>query len=113
MLSLEESKSNHYSVYVVELDKKILSIVKFIRRNPNYKPGHLCLYIGATGLDVNERFKRHKMGIKANTYVQKYGIRLLSEFYKDLINLPYEEAWAKEVELAQKLRAQGYGVWQG
>ncbi len=46
-------------------------------------PARPCVYVGMTGLDPDERFDKHKAGIKSNRFVRVYG-----------------------------LREQGYGVWQ-
>ncbi len=65
-----------------------------------------------TGLDPDVRFDKHKAGIQANRYVQKYGVRLMPELYECFNPMPYAAACEMEVELAIGLREQGYGVWQ-
>ena len=110
--ALEDKANNHYSVYVIELSKAVLKEPKFVKANPNYDHNKLCLYVGATGLDVSERFAKHKAGVKSNKYVQLYGIRLLPGLSKGYNNLTYEEAWAKEPILAAELRKKGYAVFQ-
>jgi hypothetical protein len=72
-----------------------------------------CVYIGMTGLTPDERFDKHKAGIKSNRFVRRYGLRLLPELYECFNPMPYEAARDMEVELAIGLRAEGYGVWQG
>jgi len=37
-----------------------------------------------TGLDPDTSFDKHKAGIQANRYVQKYGLRLMPELVDDL-----------------------------
>ena len=110
--ALEDKANNHPSVYVIELSKAVLKEPKFVKANPNYDHNKLCLYVGATGLDVSERFAKHKAGVKSNKYVQLYGIRLLPGLSKGYNNLTYEEAWAKEPILAAELRKKGYAVFQ-
>lgn len=105
------ARKNH-NVYVVELSSEVLSKPRFMKSNPNYKPGKPCVYVGMTGLDPDVRFDKHKAGIQSNRYVMEFGLRLLPELY-DLYNpLTYEEARSLEVELGIDLRAGGYGVWQ-
>jgi len=51
-------------------------------------------------------------GIQANKFVQKFGLRLLTELYEAYNPMPYDGARDMEVELAIGLREAGYGVWQ-
>ena len=106
------SKFHHY-VYVVVLDDQVLKVRKFANANPTHQIGKPCLYVGMTGLDPDTRFDKHKAGIKANSYVQKYGLRLAPEFVADLRQpMSYEDARYLEVDVAIKLKVQGYAVWQ-
>jgi len=102
----------HHHVYVVELDEAVLKDKKFVAANPNWHPDLSCLYVGMTGLTPEQRFKNHKAGHKANKYVKKYGLHLLPSLYEYYNPMTYEKAAAKEKELAEELRAQGYPVWQ-
>jgi predicted GIY-YIG superfamily endonuclease len=86
--------------------------VKFRKCNPDYDPSKPCVYVGMTGLDPDTRFDKHKAGVRANRYVQKYGQRLLPELYECYNPMPYAAACEMEVELAIGLREAGYGVWQ-
>ena len=107
-----KARRKHYHVYVVELSDDVLLHPKFMRSNPNYRPGKPCVYVGMTGLDPDVRFDKHKAGIQANRYVQDYGLRLLPELYELYNPLTYDEARSLEVELGIDLRAGGFGVWQ-
>lgn len=102
-----------HSVYVVELSKGVLREAKFLRANPDYQPGMPCVYVGMTGLTPDERFDKHKAGIKSNRFVRQYGLRLRPDLYECYNPMPYEGARDMEVELAIGLREEGYGVWQG
>jgi len=104
-------RAKHH-VYVVELSKDVLYEAKFIKSNPGYVTGMPCVYVGMTGLDPDVRFDKHKAGIQANRYVQKYGRRLLPELYALYNPLTYDEACSLEVELGIDLRESGFGVWQ-
>jgi hypothetical protein len=101
-----------HNVYVIELEPAVLSDRRFRRRNPQYVEGQPCVYVGMTGLSVAERFKNHKRGHKGNTFVLRFGTQLLPELFAHLNPMPYEAALTMERELAEDLRAQGYGVWQ-
>jgi hypothetical protein len=105
-------RRNHYHVYVVELSKDVLLERRFRRANPGYVEGKPCVYVGMTGLDPDLRFDRHKAGIQANGYVQRYGLRLRPDLYEIYGPLAYDDACALEVELGIDLRESGYGVWQ-
>ena len=43
----------------------------------------------------------------------QHGMRLLPQLYERYNPMTYKEAQAMEVELGIRLRALGYGVWQG
>lgn len=105
-------KPDHYHVYVVELADQVWNSARFRRANPQWQLGKPFVYVGMTGLDPDVRFDRHKAGIKANTFVRDYGLRLLPPLYERLNPMPYEAARVMEVELAIALRRAGYGVWQ-
>ena len=102
----------HYSVYVVLLSPQVLQEAKFRRCNPAYDATRPCVYVGMTGLDPDDRFDKHKAGIRAARFVERYGERLLPQLYACYNPMPYEAAREMEVELAIALREQGYGVWQ-
>jgi hypothetical protein len=103
----------HHNVYVIELDKAVLKEPKFRRANSGYDPAKPCVYVGMTGLTVQQRFANHRKGIKSNRFAHQYGVRLLPELYECFNPMPYEGAREMEVELAVGLREEGYGVWQG
>jgi len=105
-------RRNHYHVYVVELSMDVLYEGKFRRCNPGYVDGKPCVYVGMTGLDPDVRFDKHKAGIQANDYVQRYGLRLLPDLYEGFNPMAYPAAVAMEVEIGIDLRSAGFGVWQ-
>jgi len=102
-----------HNVYVIELSPEVLQEARFRRANPQYDASKPCVYVGMTGLDPAERFRKHKAGIRANRFVQRYGLRLLPSLYACFNPMPYDGARDMEVELAIGLREDGYGVWQG
>ncbi len=102
----------NYHVYVIELSKDVLYEGKFKRCNPGYKQGKPCVYVGMTGLDPDTRFDKHKAGIKANRYVQQYGLHLLPDLYEGFNPMTHDEACEREVEIGIDLRSAGFGVWQ-
>ncbi|MBK6973215.1 MAG: hypothetical protein IPH26_09785 [Sterolibacteriaceae bacterium] len=107
------SDRHHHSVYVIELSKGVLREPRFRKANPNYLPGMPCVYVGMTGLSPDERFDKHKAGIKANRFVREYGLRLRPDLYEVYNPMPYEAARDMEVELAVAFQEQRFGVWQG
>lgn len=104
-------RAKHH-VYVVELSKDVLYEAKFVKSNQGYVTGMPCVYVGMTGLDPDLRFDKHKAGIRANKYVTRYGLRLMTELFEHLNPMPYGDAQYMEVDLGIRLRVQGYGVWQ-
>lgn len=110
--SNEPETSFHHNVYVVELDAAVRGNRRFMEANPDCSEDKPCVYVGMTGLPPEERFERHKAGIQSSWFVKKHGIRLLPELYEHLNPMPYEAAAGMETDLADDLRAEGYGVWQ-
>jgi predicted GIY-YIG superfamily endonuclease len=102
----------HHRVYIVELEKDVAGIRKFMEANPDYQGELPCLYVGVTGLSPEQRFQNHKSGTKASRFVQKYGFRLRPDLYAHIKPTTYKEAAKTERRLARQLRAVGYGVWQ-
>ena len=101
------------NLYVIRLDKAVLEEPKFRKETPSYRPWKPCVYVGATSLDPEERFRQHKTGYKAGRgYVTKYGKYLMPRKYKRLNPVPSAEADDRERDLAESLRRKGYGVWQ-
>lgn len=103
---------HRHSVYVVELDPAVLNLARFRNANPGRDILKPCVYVGMTGLTPEERFRKHKEGIRANSYVQRFGLRLLPKLYAYANPMPYEAAREMEVELAIALQEEGYAVWQ-
>jgi predicted GIY-YIG superfamily endonuclease len=101
-----------HNVYVIELDPRVLNLARFRAANPERDMLKPCVYVGMTGLTPEERFAKHKAGIRANSYVQRFGVRLLPGLYAYANPMPYEAAREMEVELAIALREAGYAVWQ-
>jgi hypothetical protein len=104
--------AHRYHVYVVELDDAVWNEPRFRQANPDYQLGKPFVYVGMTGTDPDRRFDKHKAGIQANRFVQRYGLRLLPRLYEVYNPMPYDGARDMEVELAIGLREAGYGVWQ-
>jgi predicted GIY-YIG superfamily endonuclease len=106
------ARRKHYHVYVVELSQDVLYESRFRKSNPQYASGKPCVYVGMTGLDPDLRFDKHKAGIQANRYAQRFGLRLLPDLYEAYNPMSYDAARSMEVELAISLREAGFGVWQ-
>ena len=107
------STSGHHNVYVVLLDDAVNSLRKVSRANPDRDPAKPSVYVGLTGLDPEQRFLNHKLGIRSVALVRNHGIRLLPELYAHLNPMPYEAAAQMERDLAEDLRHDGYAVMGG
>jgi predicted GIY-YIG superfamily endonuclease len=112
-LRAKTESSFHHNVYVVLLDPKVAKIKKVLRVNSKRDPKKPCVYVGMTGLAPEERFQNHQTGIKAAWVVQRYGVRLLPQFYECFNPMPFEAATQMEKDLADDLRNQGYTVTGG
>lgn len=107
------SDKSHHNVYVVLLDPVVGGMSRVIKQNPRRDPRKPCLYVGMTGLTPEERFKKHKKGIKDSTFVRNHGKHLIQKLYEHLNPMSYEEAVRMEKRLAANLRRQGYTVTGG
>jgi hypothetical protein len=103
----------HHSVYVILLDPSVLRHPSILRLNPNREATKPCVYVGMTGLPVEQRFENHKKGEKSAWVVKKYGLRLMPELYGFLNPMPFEAAAQMEKDLAEDLRTEGYTVTGG
>lgn len=109
-----------YSIYVVELSKRVFTENrKFREANPQFNGVLECLYVGMTSKTPKERFLQHKTGhrnkkgykISANI-VEKYGSYLRPSLYNHIDPITTRtEALKMEETLALELRRQRYAVW--
>ena len=107
------AKTFHHSVYVILLDPAVLQHRSILRLNPNRDPAKPCVYVGMTGLAIQDRFQNHKEGQKSAWVVKKYGLRLMPELYEYLNPMPFEAAAQMDKDLAEDLRGEGYTVAGG
>ena len=70
-------RKHHHHVYVVALSDAVWNEPAFRKANPDHQLGKPLVYVGMTGLDPDLRFDRHKAGIQANRFVQRYGLGLM------------------------------------
>lgn len=81
--------------------------------NPKLDPKKPCVYVGMTGLPIEERFANHKRGVKSSSLVKRFGLRLVPELYEHLNPMPFEAAAQMECDLTEDLRKAGYTVVGG
>ena len=112
MQTFKEQKF-HHSVYVILLDEPVAKHPSILRVNPKRDPLKPCVYVGMTGLPVDQRLENHKNGYKSAWVVKKYGLRLMPELYEHLNPMPFKAAAQMEIELAEDLRGEGYTVTGG
>ena len=103
-----------YYVYVIELDKRVISFRKIREANPKHIPGMPCVYVGQSYYPPEIRFEQHKEGYKCNRYAREFGLRLLPDLYEKYNPIPSRKD-AEEIEsrLAENLRKRGFTVWYG
>ncbi len=108
-----------YTIYVIELSKKVFNEnKKFREANPQFNGVTQCLYVGMTSKCPKERFEQHKSGyISRRGYklsskiVEQYGMYLRPSLYSHLEKFNKAKALEMEKELALMLRRKGYAVW--
>ena len=109
-----------YSIYVIELSKRVFSEnSKFREANPQFNGVLQCLYVGMTSKTPKERFLQHKTGYRnkkgyklSSNIVQKYGMYLRPSLYNHIEPLTTRsEALKMEEKLALELRRERFAVW--
>ena len=113
------SERRIYSVYVIELRKKVFTENrKFREANPQFNGVLECLYVGMTSKIPKERLEQHKTGYRnkkghklSSNIVEKYGAYLRPSLYNHIGLLTREEAVKMEEQLALELRRKRYAVW--
>ena len=108
-----------YTIYVIELSKKVYTDVrKFRDANPQYNGLLECLYVGMTSKSPKERFAQHMHGVKSrkghdisSRIVKKYGMYLRPNLSRGLQAKSRAEALAMEKNLTLELRRKRYAVW--
>ncbi|MBJ2175624.1 ribose-5-phosphate isomerase [Aureibaculum sp. A20] len=109
-----------YSVYVIELSKRVFTDNRRFRAaNPQFNGVLQCLYVGMTSKTPEDRFKQHKTGYRnkkghklSSNIVEKYGMYLRPSLYNHINPIKTRaEALKMEAKLALDLRRQRYAVW--
>ena len=104
----------HFFVYVIELEAAVGQIRKFRKANPDMKEGASCFYVGSSFQTPDNRFDQHKQGYKSNRYARKFGFKLRPDLFDRYNPIPTrKDALDLEEYLAERLRGEGFGVWQG
>jgi hypothetical protein len=100
------------SVYVIRLREEVRGEKRMMEQNKSLEgviPGGY-LYVGMTGIPVEERVANHLRGYKSCSLVRKYFDGILLERVEG--GLSSEEAKLREPALAEELRGEGYWVYQ-
>ena len=112
----------HYSIYVIELNRKVFNEHRRFREaNPQFNGVLECLYVGMTSKSPQERFKQHKTGYRnkkghklSSNIVEKYGAYLRPSLFNHIPPIKTRaEALKMEEQLALELRRKRYAVWFG
>ena len=99
-----------YSVYVVELGKRMGKLPSVQLRNPQRVLSKPCVYIGLIKGRIGPRFDYRRATGEFEWRVYHHGVRIIPELYEDLNPMTYETALQEAKRLADDLRAKGYGV---
>lgn len=97
------------SVYILKLNEDVKYELKMINHNQDCKFSPVdYLYVGMTGLTVDERISNHVKGVKSCSLVKKYYLGVFG--YID--GLFHYEAEKMEKLIPRHLRELGYWVYQ-
>lgn len=103
-----------YYLYVIELDAAVWERSRFRKANAHARKGAGCFYVGSTVRPPTLRLDQHKEGYKSNRYAKQFGLRLRPDLFEAYNPVPSRaDVLELEVYLADRLRRQGYAVWQG
>jgi hypothetical protein len=89
-----------------------MALRDFREENPDRRADRPCVYVGYTAHTAEHRFEQHMADTRSRAKVWRYGIRLLTEWGRELGAVDEDAAQRAERRLARKLRNRGYGVWQ-
>jgi ADP-ribosylglycohydrolase len=103
-----------YRVYVIGLDERVGEKARFLKRNPGWRRGQPSVYVGQSCLTPNARFRRHRKAGVVSSDFHEFMTELRPELYKgEPVMYTRDDAEALEADLADRLRARGFGVWEG
>lgn len=113
--------ANRYSVYVIELSKRVFTENRRFREaNPQFNGVLECLYVGMTSKTPKERFEQHVKGYRnkrgyklSSNIVEKYGMYLRPSIYEHIGKMNKKDALEMEKRLSLQLRKARYAVWWG
>ncbi|MEE9438305.1 MAG: GIY-YIG nuclease family protein [Saprospiraceae bacterium] len=109
-----------YSIYVIELSKRVFTEnSKFREANPQFNGVLECLYVGMTSKTPQQRFDQHLSGYRSkkgyklsSNIVEKYGMYLRPSLYNHIDRIKSKkDALNIEKQLTLELRRQRYAVW--
>jgi hypothetical protein len=99
------------NLYVITLHPDVLTLEEFRTANPAYVAGMPCVYVGLTIHAPGDRYEQHKSGYRSSKYPRRFGVELALELMDGFDDTALDDP-AREVALADWLRAQGCAVWQ-
>jgi hypothetical protein len=65
------AKTFHHSVYVILLDPAVLQHRSILPLNPHRDPAKPCVYVGMTGLAVQDRFQNQGSGSDGKGFARR------------------------------------------
>jgi hypothetical protein len=108
-------------VYAFQLCESIKKEKNFLKHNPNIDITKPAFYVGQTSKSRNERYSEHRGGIRANRFMEIFGLdtyeaadktyELAKLFNVPVDNLRYYEAQENEFKLTTLLQENGYGAY--
>jgi len=99
-------------IWAIRLDDEVLDKGKFAKRDPDYRSGKPCCYIGSSVCEPAQRLRKHKAGQRASTWVRKYGLCVAAKKCCAFETADRGKPAKVEHACAEKLRNKGVGIWQ-
>jgi hypothetical protein len=120
-LLLNRIPQRNNRVYAFQLNDSIKDEVSFLNHNPNMDKNKPAFYVGQTSKSREERHNEHINGIRANRFMENFGIKsvetadktyeLAELFNISVDDLMYYEAQDNEFKLTMLLQENGYGAY--
>jgi hypothetical protein len=102
-----------YSVFVVLLEDYVGTLPQMRRRNPKRDLSKPFVYVGFTSSPLDRRFDFRRAAPEHEWRLHKFGVRLMPELYDSFQPMTCKRALQAAKELADVLRAKGFGVANG
>jgi hypothetical protein len=102
-----------FHVFAIRLDDGVLEKPTFRAKNPRHESGKGCYYVGSSAHEPERALRELKEDDRSSAVVRDHALYVSKTRCFAIQVTSRFQCEAAENEFAEKLRAGGYGVWQG